>query len=131
MGKSVVIFHVFLILAQNFNISAESILKLSALIEHAHYHKDNYGDNFITFLSEHYGNLTTTHENQHTEHKDLPFKDHHPHILCHTNVLFLFIHNNDYILIRHFFEKQSKNFYYQELFSSFEKPPFFQPPKIA
>lgn len=130
MGKLIVIFHALLILAQNFNITAEGILKLSALIEHAHYHKYTYGDNFITFLSEHYGNLRTAHENQHHEHKDLPFKD-HLHILCHTNVLFTFIEYNHYIIIHHFFEKQSKNFHYQELFSSFEKPPFFQPPKIA
>lgn len=130
MGKSVVMFYSLLILAQSFNINTESILKLSALIEHAHYHKDAYDDNFITFLSEHYGGLTSLHKNQHQEHKDLPFKDHH-HMLCHVNSLFTFNHSNYYIVVRHFFEKQPQQFFYQELFSSFEKSPIFQPPKIS
>ncbi|MGE5943410.1 MAG: hypothetical protein ACM31G_03620, partial [Flavobacteriales bacterium] len=87
---------------------------MSTFIEHAHYHKDTYGDNFVTFLSEHYGDLKSSHESKHKEHKDLPFKDHH-HMLCHVHALFTFNQNPNYIVVRHFFEKQPQTFFYKQL----------------
>lgn len=44
-----------LILVQSLNISLEDISKLNVLLEHAKYHQENYGDSFVEFLSEHYG----------------------------------------------------------------------------
>ena len=130
MGKGVIIFYSFLILIQSFNVNTESILKLSAFMEHARYHKDLYGDSFITFLSEHYGNLMVSHQNEHKEHEDLPFKDQH-HMLCHTSVPFILNQSTYYLSVEDFFKEQPKNFFYKELFSSFEKPSVFQPPKTA
>ncbi|MBU3822166.1 hypothetical protein KO566_08855 [Flavobacteriaceae bacterium XHP0103] len=131
MGKGIIIFYSFLILIQSFNINTESILKLSAFMEHASYHKDLYGDNFVTFLSEHYGNLMASHQNEHKEHEDLPFKDHHNHMLCHASTPFILNQSTFYLTVQNFFKEQSKNFFYKEFFSSFEKPSVFQPPKVA
>ncbi|MGA1226809.1 MAG: hypothetical protein ACO3VF_06130 [Tamlana sp.] len=47
---------------QSFNLNIEDISKLNALIEHASYHKEMYGDNFFQFLSEHYGSDIKSHE---------------------------------------------------------------------
>ena len=130
MGKAVIIFYSFLILVQSFNINTESILKLSAFMEHARYHKELYGDSFVTFLSEHYGNLKETHQNEHKEHENLPFKEHH-HMLCHVHVPFILNQNTYYITVYNVLKEHPKNFFYKEFFSSFEKPSVFQPPKAA
>ena len=54
------------------------IMQLDELIEHARFHKQEYGDNFFVFLSKHYGKLeaehTETHQDEQNEHEELPFK---------------------------------------------------------
>jgi len=130
MSKIIVVFYSLLILIQSFNINIEDLSKFSALLEHASYHKEIYGDNFIEFLSEHYGAQMASHENKHKEHEDLPFKDEH-HMLSHINTSFtLFESFLDSIYSPASIEV-ALNFFYQDSFSCFEKPSVFQPPKIA
>ena len=130
MSKLVVIIYSFLILIQSFNINLEDISKFNSLLEHAKYHKDMYGDTFFEFLSEHYGNEMVSHEDKHSEHEDLPFKDHH-HILCHVSASFILTPQTTYIVTLHEFTENPEIFLYKESFSSFEKPSIFQPPKLA
>ncbi|PKQ44687.1 hypothetical protein [Confluentibacter flavum] len=130
MGKLVVILYSFLILIQSFNINIEDISKFNALLEHAQYHKEMYGDTFFEFLSEHYGNDMVSHEDKHSEHQDLPFKDQH-HILCHISTSFILTPQTTYIINLHEFTENPVIFLYKESFSSFEKRSIFQPPKLA
>ena len=130
MSKLIAVTYSFLILIQGFNINIEDLSKFNALLEHAQYHKVVYGDNFIEFLSEHYGNNMDSHKNKHGEHKDLPFKDHH-HMLCHIHIAFILTPHLIYTVNHQDFIEKPTNFFYKEPFSSFEKPAVFQPPKIA
>ncbi len=131
MSKILVIIYSFLILIQSFNINFEDISKFNALLKHITFHQENYGDNFIEFLSEHYGDKMASHENQHKQHEDLPFKDSH-HILTHVNISFLLFSSILNPSINHqILEDVSINFSYKEPFSLHEKLSVFQPPKIA
>jgi hypothetical protein len=130
MSKLIVITYSFLILVQSVNINIEDLSKLNALLEHAKYHKEIYGDNFITFLSEHYGTEMASHENKHSDHENLPFKGDH-HVLCHINTSFLLSPHVVYTVNYQDFTEKPVNFFYKEPFSSFEKPSVFQPPKLV
>jgi len=68
MSKLLAVTYSFLILIQSFNINLEDISKFSALLEHASFHKEMYGDTFLDFLAEHYGEAKDKHENSHKEH---------------------------------------------------------------
>lgn len=127
MSKIVAFIYSFLILVQSFNINFEDISKLQALMEHAQYHQEVYGDTFFEFLSEHYGDKMVEHQDKHSEHQNLPFKDSH-HMCSHLNTSFLNqtlifeICSTDFVEIPF-------NFIYKDSFSNFEKPSVFQPPK--
>lgn len=129
MSKILAFTYSFLILIQSFNINLEDFSKISALVEHAQFHKEKYGDTFFEFLAEHYGDDRHDHENNHQEHKDLPFNDGN-HMCSHINNSFLNVANT--------FDFKSQepveipvNFYYKDMFTSFEKTSVFQPPKHA
>ncbi len=130
MSKIIVVIYSFLILFNSFNINLEDFSRLGALWEHAKYHKITYGDSFLDFLSEHYGSKMVTHEHNHDGHDHLPFKDHN-HMLCHLNVSFILTPHLIYTVYHQAFIENPTNFFYKEPFSNFEKPSFFQPPKIA
>mgnify|MGYP003664409520 CR=1 FL=1 len=130
MGKIVVIFYSFLILLQSFNINLEDIPKFSALLEHAQYHKAMYGDNFFEFLSEHYGEQKASHDNNHKEHENLPFKDSH-HMCTHINTVFTLFSTTNFTTCNQISTEVPLNFFYKNIFSLFEKPSVFQPPKLA
>lgn len=128
MTKIVAITFSFLILAQSINFSFEDFSKLSLLFEHAEYHQENYGDTFVDFISEHYGNAKFQHENDHEGHEDLPFKNHQT--CSHTNISFTVPVLNFTLEYQPFVEIPF-NFFYKESSSLFEKPSVFQPPKFA
>ena len=130
MNKLIVITYSFLILLQSININIEDFSKLNVLFEHANYHKNMYGDSFLEFLSEHYGEQTATHDNNHKEHKELPFKD-LQHLLCHVNTIFILTPTITYPLNSHSFKEIHLNFFYKDSISLFEKPSVFQPPQLA
>ena len=108
----------------------EDISKFDALLQHANYHQEMYGDPFFEFLSEHYGEQMASHQNQHDEHEDLPFKD-SQHMFSHINTSFTLFKSVIYSTYTSFSIKEPLNFSYTEPFSLFEKPSVFQPPKSA
>ncbi len=65
-------------------------MQLDELIEHAQFHKQEYGDTFFVFPSKHYGELKAEHSKNHQEeqkdHEQLPFQC-HGHII--TIIAFL------------------------------------------
>jgi len=127
MSKVIAITYSFLILFQSFNINLEDFSKFNALLEHAEFHKEMYGDTFFQFLAEHYGDAKEMHENDHKEHKDLPFKD-SKHLCTHINTSFIGIVNQFEFNNLEFIEIPF-NFHYNETITDSEKTSVFQPPK--
>ena len=129
MSKLIAFTYSLLILFQSFNIGLEDLSKFSTLLEHADYHKEMYGDNFVQFLAEHYGDAKADHDNEHEEHKDLPFKD--AHHFC-SHIITPFINTSiTYDFTQQDFIKIPFNFHYTESHTNFEKSSVFQPPKDA
>ena len=129
MQKLVAIVYSFLILVQSLNISLEDVSKFSALLEHAEYHQEVYGDSLIEFISEHYGSDYLEHNAEHQQHKDLPFKSNHQ--TCIHISFFIGVASTDYILTAKSLNDIPFNYFYKESVSLFEKSSVFQPPKIA
>lgn len=129
MSKFFAILYSSLIIIQSFNISFEDISKLNVLLEHATYHQEAYGDSFFDFLTEHYGENSIEHSNDHEEHDDLPFKDKHQ-TCAHVNAPFT-LQTLTFNLEHPSFIEIPFNFFYTDSVSLFEKPNVFQPPKLA
>lgn len=127
MSKIVAVIFSFLILTQSFNLGLEDISKLQTLFEHAQFHHKMYGDSLFDFISEHYGDQMFEHQNKHSEHHKLPFKD-AQHLSSHMNTTFL---NDNVVFDFVYFEftEIPFDFYYKDSFSNFEKRTVFQPPK--
>lgn len=127
------IFSIFissLILVQSFNIQLNDILKLNELIEHAQFHKSKYGDGIFTFFSKHYGELKENHNKNHQEedHKQLPFGHNSSFDTLTAFVLhkvIFKIEGSKQIIFK------SSIFFYQEMYSFFEKVEIFQPPQFT
>jgi hypothetical protein len=121
-----------LVFLQGVNMDMGDMMRLNELFEHAAYHYEHYGDNFLVFLSKHYGELEQEHKKAHQEeqqqHEKLPFNHHScSHIIA------------DFVLAGNFSTQIKSipitdtlgNFFYQETYSSFEKFDIFQPPRGA
>lgn len=67
-----------LMLLQSLHISVSDLVQMDELLEHARYHKQQFGDDFISFISKHYGAEKQEHDQQHQEerpqHDQLPFQ---------------------------------------------------------
>lgn len=128
MYKTIAILLSNLILLQSLNIGLEDFSKIKVLVKHAQYHQETYGDSFIDFLVEHYGNDKYVAKN-HKEHKDLPFKQ---DSLNHNHLPSVFTLNTTvFELKRNIAVRVQQNYFYKESYSLFEKPSVFQPPKFS
>lgn len=67
-----------LLLLQGLPMGTGDLARLDELLEHARYHKEQFGDSFLTFLDKHYGDLKEDHDRSHQEerqqHEQLPFQ---------------------------------------------------------
>ena len=121
-----------LVFLQGVNLEVGDMVRINELFEHAAYHHEHYGDNFLVFLSKHYGELEQEHKKAHQEekqqHEKLPFSHHScNHVIA------------DFVLLGKSFPQLKsmpvsdtlENFFYQETYSSFEKFDIFQPPRNA
>ncbi len=132
MSKLFAILLSSLILVQSINIDSGDILQLDELIEHAEFHKAEYGDNFFVFVSKHYGELkaehSKKHQEEHKDHEQLPFQ-------CQGHVLTI----TAFVLEHSLLETKSlevsngneTNFHYLTSLSSLHKKSLLQPPKHA
>jgi len=121
-----------LILLQSFGVHYDDIIQLDELIEHAEFHKAEYGDNIIVFLSKHYGDLKLEHQRDHQEekkdHEKLPFN----HSSSITSVADMVINPfktelNQFEVI----DFNVLNFHYQAPTSSLHTKSILQPPRIS
>ncbi len=120
-----------IILVQSFNIHIADVLKLDELMEHAKMHKNKYDDNFLVFLSKHYGDLKQSHKQQQQEeekdHSHLPINHE-----CSSHIQASFIIDIiSFSIDIPCAAESSINYYYQDKFSSFEEQEIFQPPQLA
>lgn len=121
-----------IILLQSAHVSVADVMQLDEFIIHATFHKQNYGDSFLTFLAKHYGELKAEHSEKHKEekgeHEQLPFQQ---DVLLTAfsyftlNTPYQFINTSKVILDR------ESNFYYQFLYTSLDRGAIFQPPRRA
>jgi hypothetical protein len=101
-------------------------------MEHAQFHKQEYGDNFFVFLSKHYGVLKVEHNKNHQEeqndHEELPFQ-------CqgHVSSVIAFISQNlqSYSGDLEILDTTESNFQYLNLYHSLLDKELLQPPKQA
>ena len=118
---------------QSFYLMAEDILQLDELLEHAQFHKQEYGDNFLVFLSKHYGELKLDHSKNHqdeqSDHEQLPFQ-------CqgHSSILIAYLQFNSSSLfngIEGLNLTPETNFHYLNLYASLHEEELLQPPRRA
>jgi len=130
MTKLVSIAISLLILVQSFNIHFDDIIELDELIEHAQFHAEEHGDNFLVFLSKHYGELKAEHSQKHQEekedHEQLPFQHQ-----SQTTSLYVFVLNqvSENSLEIDFALDRDSNFFYQASYHSLTPDGLLQPPR--
>ena len=123
----------FLILFQSFNISIGELAQLDEFIEHASFHKEQYGDSLLVFISKHYGELKAEHQKNHQEeqeeHENLPFQHQScTHHIVNAFVLFSALTTKEKFEVN---SEKAENFYYLQSDSSGFTSGIFQPPRFA
>lgn len=108
------------------------LMHIENLIEHAQLHSEKYGDNFLVFLSKHYGELQSEHSQEHQEekkdHEELPFN----HQCCSQSVMVYMMPKFQVPVIKTVpVMDYAIDFYYRDNYSFLEKSDIFQPPKQA
>jgi hypothetical protein len=132
MAKILSITLSFLVLFQSFNLDLSDLAQIDELLEHAEFHSEKYGDNFLEFISKHYGELQKEHSRDHQEekqeHEELPFTQH-----CCTHAFTAFVLTKIQLpeLKTNGLVDFTANFYYLDNYASIEKFDIFQPPKKA
>ena len=130
--KCLAVFLSLFILTQGIWMNTSELGKMDVLLEHAQYHKEQYGDSLASFLSKHYGKLKQkhnqeNHEEQH-EHERLPFQKVGSMAIL---MVFLLNTNTTTISLPIFPATQNDNFFYQQLYGSLWIGEILQPPKFA
>ena len=104
-------------------------MQFDELIEHAKFHKNKHGDDFVTFLSKHYGKKKIEHSEdqrgEQKEHEKLPF-----HYQGYINAFIALVTLQPEIGYKGLdFSKETETiFYYQPSSSSLHKKALLQPP---
>jgi hypothetical protein len=133
MNKIVIIGISLLVLLQSANIHLKDLVELGELVEHYQFHSEEYGDDFMVFVSKHYGELKASHSQKHQEeqqeHEKLPFQHHQTS--CAQPLVFIlsqdsFINSSPELLLI-----DKGNFHYQISYSHIWGDNLFQPPKHA
>ncbi len=127
MNKIVTIGISLLILLQSVNIHFKDLVELGQLFEHYQFHNEEYGDNFMVFVSKHYGELKASHSEKHqNEHEKLPFQH---QTQCAQPLVFV-LEPDNFIDSRSEVPVATKgNFHYQMSYSLVWGDGPFQPPK--
>ncbi len=131
MQKVLVTYLASFILLQGVFVHTNILFEINEVLEDYQLHTTKYGDSTYTFLSKHFGDLKESHKKQHQE----DHKQHkHPVQDQMANSI-----RADYTLQQYRYKFKSvieiannlANFHYIDLFSTFEKPTIFQPPRFA
>lgn len=132
MNKLITIVTAVLILLQSMNIHLSDLTELDDLIEHYQFHSAEYGDNFMVFMSKHYGELKTSHSKKHQEeqqeHEKLPFQH---QTQCTQHLVFVMDTKTNPESSSEIPLVQKGNFHYQNSYYMVWGDGPFQPPKQA
>lgn len=115
------------ILIQSFSFDLGDLVKIPVLLDHISCHFEQ-GENFSDFITQHYGSLTDEHNDNHKQHKDLPFK--HQHLETHFQLVY-FISLDNFDVELNETRIKNNNFNYKEPSSELFSDIFFQPPKVV
>lgn len=122
-----------LMLLQSFNFAVSDLIQLDELLEHATYHRQQFGDSFLTFLSKHYGDQQERHQQDHREeqpdHEQLPFQQIPQHISGHSQ--FYMPGRLHWESLQDNGETQSHNFFYLSGSPVVHTDGIFQPPRLT
>jgi len=125
------IYLAILVLAQSFNLHSGDFLKLEALMSHLEFHQEKYDDDIFTFISKHYGDKKSSHDEEpkdSEDHQRLPFN----HNICSDSGQILLIQFDKLSLQLPTNDLNTKiDFYYQNSYTFLENTDVFQPPKFA
>lgn len=66
-----------LMLSQAFQIDWSQSSKFNNLTQHYKFHQEEFGDDFWSFVDLHYGKQQGEHEDEHSQHQQLPTNDYH------------------------------------------------------
>lgn len=126
---SIVLSTILLVPGMHFGLS--DILKTGKLLEHARFHSQEHGDNFVVFIAKHYGDLKEQHEQQHEEekkeHEKLPVRG---EITTGIN-LFVPIFSGFPSFKSPVISSSASVFFYKAIYSSPGATAIFQPPRLA
>lgn len=123
-----------LILLHGADVHFKDLVELGQLIEHYQFHHEEYGDNFMVFISKHYGELKASHSEKHQEeqkdHEKLPFQ-HQQQTPCAQPLVFVlgtdgFLYSNPEVPMA-----STGNFHYQISYSQIWGDHPYQPPRNA
>jgi len=117
------------LLFQGINFGLPDLLKVGELIEHARFHSQNHGDNFIVFISKHYGELKEQHEQQHQEEKQEHEKLPAPGEFAFSITWFVPNNPETFSFRSPVSTTSTSQYFYKETYSSIGKPAIFQPPR--
>ncbi|HLV91627.1 MAG TPA: hypothetical protein VKX34_00780 [Aequorivita sp.] len=121
-----------LVFFQSIGFGVADIFMMSDLVEHAKYHSEEYGDDFLTFFEKHYGELRAEHQQNQKEeksqHEKLPFQ----HNSCNHLMAEVIVIGYEFPLKKSVVTSTvNQHFYYQDLYSFLERASIFQPPQFA
>ena len=131
MPKVLAILLSFFILGQGLFTHAAELEKMDTLLEHAKFHKEQYGDDFNSFMSKHYGNQKEEHQKEHKDdhgHDQLPFQ-HCGQLLIQS--AFIFTKSAASLPSPLALDTQQNNYFYQQIYSSQLINVLLQPPRMA
>ena len=117
-----------LILFQGMFAFIDISFELEEIHEDFAIHQARYGDSFTTFLSKHFGALKEQHQEEHQqEHQE---HKHQNEMELNTHFDYFIANATISIPKKILISSQEANYYYQDLFSNFEKQKIFQPPRV-
>lgn len=132
MQKAISIFLSMILLAQGFSLHAGELQKMGELLEHAEFHKEQYGDNFASFIDKHYGNQKEQHgreqQGEKNDHEQLPFHNSTPLVM---QSVFLVDSTLPSVIQALVIESQQANYFYLQLDSYLLIHEILQPPKYC
>ena len=124
------IYLALLVLAQSFNLHSGDFLKLDTLMSHLEFHQERYGDDIFTFISKHYGDKKSSHDDEpkdSDDHNRLPFN----HNICSDSGQTFLVQIDKLSIELPAKELNSKfDFFYQNAYTFLENTDVFQPPKF-
>ena len=116
-----------LLLLQSLHLAIPDLAQLDELMEHARYHREQFGDSLLTFLAKHYGDQKMEHQQDHSEHEQLPFQHSTPHFLTHSH--YFMVLRFAWKGLPEYQEGQRHHYYYQLPAPGLFENGVFQPPR--